>query len=51
LMAPNFLDVLPALIFPDESLAERTQAVTERIRLLTQQGADKSGSAGTAVVT
>lgn len=34
LMAPNFLDVLPALIFPDESLAERTQVVTERIRLL-----------------
>ena len=36
------VDVLPALIFPDESLAERTQVVTERIRLLAQQGSDKS---------
>ena len=36
LATPNFLDVLPALIFPDESLAERTQLVAERIRLLTQ---------------
>ena len=42
LMAPNFLDILPALIFPDESLAERAQVVTERIRLLAQQGTDKS---------
>ena len=42
LMTPNFLDVLPALIFPDESLAERTQVVTERIRLLVQQGTDRS---------
>jgi hypothetical protein len=42
LTAPNFLDVLPALIFPDESLDERTQMVTERIRLLAQQGAEKS---------
>lgn len=31
---PNFLDVLPGLIFPDESLAERTQLVAGRIRLL-----------------
>jgi hypothetical protein len=42
LPAPNFLDVLPALIFPDDSLAERTQVVTVRIRLLAQQGTDKS---------
>lgn len=42
LLAPNFLDVLPALIFPDESLAERTQVVTERIRLLAQQYTGKS---------
>jgi predicted nucleotidyltransferase len=42
LMAPDFLDVLPALIFPDESLAERTQVVTERIRLLAHQCMDKS---------
>ena len=42
LMIPNFLDVLPALIFPDESLAERTQVVTERIRLLAQQCTEKS---------
>jgi hypothetical protein len=42
LVAPDFLDVLPALIFPDESLAERTQVVTERIRLLDQQCTDKS---------
>lgn len=34
--------VLPALIFPDESLAERTQVVTERIRLLAKQCTDKS---------
>jgi hypothetical protein len=40
LMAPNVLDVLPGLIFPDESLADRTQVVTERIRLLAQQGKD-----------
>jgi hypothetical protein len=42
LVAPDFLDVLPALIFPDESLAERTQVVIERIRLLDQQCTDKS---------
>jgi hypothetical protein len=42
LRAPNFLDVLPALIFPDDSLAERTQVVTERVRLLAQQRTDKS---------
>ena len=36
LTAPNFLDVLPGMIFPDESLAERTQVVAERIRLLAQ---------------
>jgi predicted nucleotidyltransferase len=42
LVAPGFLDVLPALIFPDDSLAERTQVVTVRIRLLAQQGTDKS---------
>jgi hypothetical protein len=42
LVAPDFLEVLPALIFPDESLAERTQVVTERIRLLAQQRTDKS---------
>ena len=42
LVAPDFLDVLPALIFPDESLAERTQVVAERIRLLAQQAAEKS---------
>ena len=41
LMAPNFLDVLPALIFPDESLAERTQVVTERIQFLAQPGTGK----------
>lgn len=37
LNAPNFLDVLPGMIFPDESLAERMQVVAERIRLLAQQ--------------
>jgi predicted nucleotidyltransferase len=37
LTAPNFLDVLPGMIFPDESLAERTQVVAERIGLLAQQ--------------
>lgn len=37
LATPSFLDVLPGMIFPDESLAERTQVVAERIRLLTQQ--------------
>jgi hypothetical protein len=42
LKAPDFLDVLPALIFPDESLAERAQVVTERIRLLAQQYTGKS---------
>jgi len=36
LMAPEFLDVLPALIFPDDSLAERTQIVADRIRSLAQ---------------
>jgi len=40
LMAPNFLDVLPGMIVPDESLADRTQVVTERIRLLAQQDKD-----------
>jgi hypothetical protein len=42
LMAPEFLDVLPALIFPDESLAERTQVVADRIRLLAQLCTGKS---------
>jgi predicted nucleotidyltransferase len=42
LMTSDFLDLLPALIFPDESLAERTQVVTQRVRLLAQQGTDKS---------
>ncbi len=42
LVAPNFLDVLPALVFPDDSLAERTQVVTERIRFLAQQDTGKS---------
>jgi hypothetical protein len=37
LTAPNFLDVLPGMIFPDGSLAERTQVVADRIRLLAQQ--------------
>ena len=37
LATPNFLDVLPGMIFPDESLAERTQVVAERMRSLTQQ--------------
>jgi hypothetical protein len=40
LTTPNFLDVLPGMIFPDESLAERTLVVAERIRLLAQQGKD-----------
>jgi hypothetical protein len=39
-MTPNFLDVLPGMIFPDVSLADRTQVVTERIRSLVQQGKD-----------
>jgi hypothetical protein len=33
----NFTDVLPGLIFPDDSLAERSQTVAERIRLLAEQ--------------
>jgi hypothetical protein len=37
LTAPNFLDVLPGMIFPDESLADRTQVVSERIRSLAQK--------------
>jgi hypothetical protein len=37
LTAPNFLDVLPGMIFPDGSLAERTQVVADRIRLLAQR--------------
>jgi predicted nucleotidyltransferase len=37
LTTPSFLDVLPGMVFPDESLAERTQVVAERIRLLAQQ--------------
>ena len=36
LATPSFLDVLPGMIFPDESLAERTRIVAERMRLLTQ---------------
>ena len=36
LATPSFLDVLPGMIFPDESLAERTKIVAERMRLLTQ---------------
>jgi predicted nucleotidyltransferase len=40
LAAPNFFDVLPGMIFPDESLAERTQVVTERIRLLVEPDKD-----------
>jgi hypothetical protein len=39
-MAANFLDVLPGMIFQDESLADGTQVVTERIRLLAQQDKD-----------
>jgi hypothetical protein len=37
LAAPNFSDVLSAMIFPDESLAERAKVVAERIRLLARQ--------------
>ena len=40
LAAPNFIDLLPGMIFPDESHAERTQLVAEKIRLLAGQ---KSG--------
>jgi predicted nucleotidyltransferase len=42
LMTPNFLDVLPGMMFPDESLADRTQVVTVRIRLLAQQDTDEA---------
>jgi hypothetical protein len=41
-MTPNFLDVLPGMMFPDESLADRTQAVTVRIRFLAQQDTDEA---------
>jgi predicted nucleotidyltransferase len=34
LAAPNFIDLLPGMIFPDESHAERTQLVAAKIRLL-----------------
>jgi len=34
LAAPNFMDVLPGMIYPDDSLAERTQLIAERIRVL-----------------
>lgn len=34
LATPSFMDVLPGLIYPDDSLAERTQIVAKRIRLL-----------------
>jgi hypothetical protein len=37
LATPNFLDVLPGMIFPDESLVERTQVVAERIQLLSRR--------------
>jgi hypothetical protein len=37
LRAPNFMDVLPGMIFPGDSLAERTQLIAERIRLLAGQ--------------
>jgi hypothetical protein len=40
LTAPNFFDVLPGMIFPDESLAERTEVVAERIRLLSRRDED-----------
>ncbi|MDB6009649.1 MAG: hypothetical protein JWL65_1899 [Gammaproteobacteria bacterium] len=42
LMTPNFLDVLPGMMFPDEALADRTQVVTVRIRLLAQQDTDEA---------
>lgn len=35
LATPGFLEVLPGMIFPDESLAARTELVSERMRLLT----------------
>jgi hypothetical protein len=31
LMAPNFMDVLPGMIFPGDSLAERTQLIAESL--------------------
>jgi hypothetical protein len=37
LATPNFMDALPGMVFPDESLAERTQLVAGRIRLLAEQ--------------
>jgi hypothetical protein len=42
LNAPNFLDVLPALIFPDESLADRARLVAQRIQSLAQLESKKS---------
>jgi hypothetical protein len=42
LMTPNFLDVLPGMMFPDASLADRTQVVTVRIRLLAQQDTNEA---------
>jgi hypothetical protein len=32
LETPNFIDVLPGLIFPDESLAERVSELVGRIK-------------------
>jgi hypothetical protein len=40
LVTANFMDVLPGLIFPDDSLAERSQTVAERIRLLAEHGGE-----------
>jgi predicted nucleotidyltransferase len=37
LAAPNFMDILPGMIFSGDSLAERTQMIAERIRVLAQQ--------------
>ena len=42
LEAPDFLYVLAGMIFPDDSLAERTQVVAERIHLLAHRVKDRA---------
>lgn len=36
LAVPNFIDILPAIIFPDESLAERAQLVAKKLQLIAE---------------
>jgi hypothetical protein len=48
LTAPGFLDVLPGMIFPDESLGERTKVVAEKIQLLARRHKDRTLLAGAA---